>query len=66
MEGKLYKEENGWSIMRIEEGDWETYYPIHHQHNLWLKVFGEEGSKMKFKKEENFAILIELIDSKKI
>lgn len=29
MKGKLIKKENTWYVMRIEEGDWETYYPLH-------------------------------------
>jgi hypothetical protein len=29
MKGKLVKQKNDWYIMCIEEGDWETYYPLH-------------------------------------
>lgn len=28
MKGKMVKQENRWYVMRIEEGDWETYYPL--------------------------------------
>lgn len=28
MKGKLVKQGNRWYVMRIEEGDWETYYPL--------------------------------------
>lgn len=29
MIGTLLKMRNGWYVKRIEEGEWETYYPIH-------------------------------------
>ena len=28
MKGKMVKQENRWYVMCIEEGDWETYYPL--------------------------------------
>ena len=30
MIGTLLKMRNGWYVKRIEEGEWETYYPIHY------------------------------------
>ncbi len=29
MKGKLVKQKDNWYVMRIEEGDWKTYYPLH-------------------------------------
>jgi len=29
MRGELVKKDDNWYIKRIEEGDWETYYPLH-------------------------------------
>jgi hypothetical protein len=29
MIGTLLKTESGWHVKRIEEGEWETYYPIY-------------------------------------
>ena len=28
MKGKMVKQENRWYVMCIEEGDWETFYPL--------------------------------------
>lgn len=29
MEGRLRKIEDAWYVITIEEGDWETHYPLH-------------------------------------
>jgi len=29
MKGTLHKAEQGWMVATIEEGDWNTYYPLH-------------------------------------
>ena len=29
MKGTLHKTEQGWMVATIEEGDWNTYYPLH-------------------------------------
>lgn len=29
MKGEICKRGNDWFVMIIEEGDWETYYPLH-------------------------------------
>jgi hypothetical protein len=55
--GILHKKENKWFITRTEEGEWETYYPIHQQHSFWLKIFGEEGMELAFERQGDEVIL---------
>ena len=46
--GTLLKKDNKWYVSRIEEGDWETYYPVDEYHNFWLQIWGEPGKQMNF------------------
>jgi acyl-CoA thioesterase YciA len=43
MKGKLIKKENRWYITRVEEGDWETFYPLSfddvNEINAWEQIF---------------------------
>ena len=48
MKGKLKKSEEGWHIMCIEEGDWETYYPLHKGDSLYI-IDVDEGNEVEFK-----------------
>jgi hypothetical protein len=49
MKGKLIKRPDDWYVMRIEEGDWETFYPINpYTPDSEL----EEGKEVEFEIEE--------------
>lgn len=41
MKGKLVKQENSWYVMCIEEGDWETYYPLSEYDNNYINNYLE-------------------------
>jgi hypothetical protein len=47
MKGKLKKSEGGWYIICIEEGDWETYYPLHKQDALYC-LDADDGNEVRF------------------
>ncbi len=47
MKGILTKLDKGWFVKRIEEGDWETYYPIYQKPN----DFFVEDREVDFKLE---------------
>lgn len=48
MKGTLTKLDKGWFVKRIEEGDWETYYPIYQKPN----DFFVEDREVDFKLEK--------------
>jgi hypothetical protein len=48
MKGKLTKIENNWYVSRIEEGDWETSYPLHPKDIHNYLFYFEEGKEIEF------------------
>ena len=38
MKGKLHKTKNGWYVIAIEEGDWNTHYPIEESYSEGQEV----------------------------
>ena len=49
MKGTLHKTEQGWSVATIEEGDWNTYYPLHPEYQTILPLdLDLEGKEVEF------------------
>jgi len=65
MKGKLIKKKDKWYVIRIEEGDWETYYPLH-SNDADLMVFKGQlpnNQHIMNGKEVEFEIVKEYIDN---
>ena len=41
MKGKLCKTDNVWYVMGVEEGDWNTYYPLHPEDVKICHTYGD-------------------------
>ena len=41
MKGKMIKKENVWYVTRLEENEWETYYPLHPHDVEQIKEFSQ-------------------------
>lgn len=52
MKGKLIKRGNDWYIMRFEENEWETYYPIDPE-QLNLLNDNDENKEVNFYKSQD-------------
>jgi hypothetical protein len=58
MKGKLVKKEDTWYITRLEENEWETYYPLHedsvNEINGWEQVFDNVDARIANNQEVEF------------
>ena len=49
MKGTLHKTEQGWNVAITEEGDWNTYYPLHPEYQTILPLdLDLEGKEVEF------------------
>ena len=53
--GKLFK--TGWDNWLLKVNG--ISYPIHQQHDFWLKIFGKEGMEFNFERQGSEVILKE-------
>ena len=60
MKGKLIKQKDNWYVVRVEEGDWETFYPLHiddiNEINAWEQIFDNVGARIAADQEVEFEI----------
>ena len=61
MKGKLVKwDNNKWMMMCIEEGDWETFYPLCvddvNEINAWEQVFDNVEARIAANQDVNFEL----------
>ena len=63
MKGKLIKKSDNWYVIRVEEGDWETYYPLHpadiEQIDIDAKIFDNIEARIKAYPDVEFEIIEE-------
>jgi hypothetical protein len=66
MRGKLVNRKDDWYIMRIEEGEWETYYPLHPDDikliNEWRKTFDTIDARLH-NQDVEFEIIKEIVET---
>jgi hypothetical protein len=62
--GTLLKKDDKWYVMRIEEGDWETYYPLYSKDAelVPLKAQLPNGQHVMDGKQVEFEIVISALD----
>jgi hypothetical protein len=60
MKGKLIKQKDNWYVVRVEEGDWETFYPLHiddvNEINAWEQIFDNVEARIAADQEVEFEI----------
>jgi hypothetical protein len=61
MKGKLVKwDNNRWMVMCIEEGDWETFYPLSiddvNEINAWEQIFDNIEARIAANQDVNFEL----------
>ncbi len=58
MKGKLVKKEDTWYVTRLEENEWETYYPLHedsvNEIKAWEQVFDNVDARIASNQEVDF------------
>jgi len=58
MKGKLIKQKDNWYVVRVEEGDWETFYPLHiddvNEINAWEQIFDNVEARIATNQEVDF------------
>jgi hypothetical protein len=63
MKGKLVKQKDNWYVVRVEEGDWETFYPLHiddiNEINAWEQIFDNVGARIAANQEVEFEVVSE-------
>ena len=66
MRGKLHKTDQGWSVATLEEGDWNTYYPLHpddvNQINADAQVFDNIEARVAAYPDVEFELTITTLD----
>jgi hypothetical protein len=60
MKGKLVKQKDNWYVVRTEEGDWETFYPLCiddvNEINAWEQIFDNIEARIATNQEVEFEI----------
>ena len=63
MKGKLIKQKDNWYVVRVEEGDWETFYSLCiddvNEINAWEQIFDNVEARIAANQEVEFEIVSE-------
>ena len=67
MKGTLHKTDRWWTVITVEEGDWDTHYPLHpddvKQLNEDAQVFDNIEARIAAYPDVEFEIVKENIDT---
>ncbi len=60
MKGKLIKQDGRWYVTCLEEGEWETYYPLSlddvNEINAWEQIFDNLEARIAADQDVNFEL----------
>jgi hypothetical protein len=60
MKGKLIKQDNRWYVTCLEEGEWETYYPLSiddvNEINAWEQIFDNLEARIAADQDVEFEL----------
>lgn len=60
MKGKLIKQDNRWYVTRLEENEWETFYPLCiedvNEINAWEQIFDNIEARIAANQDVNFEL----------
>jgi hypothetical protein len=61
LHGTLLQQEDKWIVVMPSLDDFVSYlneFPVHPEHNLWVKIHGQDGMRVSFKIKDEYANLI--------
>jgi hypothetical protein len=64
LQGTLLQQQDKWTVVFPAFDDFttsENEMPTHPEHNLWLKVWGEDGMNVSFKIKGKYAEIISIL-----